>query len=290
VEVWPGRLPPAPADLHAACRDADGLLCLLTDRVDAELLEAAPRLRAVSVMAVGVDNVDLAGCTARGIQVGHTPGVLTETTADLAFALLLAAARRVVEGAAAVRDGDWVTWEPAAFLGEEAHEATLGIVGMGRIGSAVARRAEGFGMDVIHTGRSGGLPLDELLERADFVSLHVPLGDETRGLIGEPELRRMKPTAVLVNTARGEIVETDALVRALREGWIAAAGLDVTDPEPLPADHPLLETGRAVVTPHIGSASRRTRELMAGMAGDNLLAALRGERMPHLANPEVRTA
>jgi glyoxylate reductase len=284
VEVWPGRLPPTPADLHAACRDADGLLCLLTDRVDAELLDCAPRLRAVSVMAVGVDNVDLAACSARGVQVGNTPGVLTETTADLAFALLLAAARRIVEGAAAVRAGDWLTWEPGAFLGEEVHGATLGVVGMGRIGSAVARRAEGFGMRVLGV-RSSSDDLHGVLTESDFVSLHVPLGDATRGLIGEPELRSMKPAAILVNTARGPVVETDALVRALREGWIAGAALDVTDPEPLPADHPLLSTGRAIVTPHIGSASRPTRELMASMAVDNLLAALRGERMPHLVNP-----
>jgi glyoxylate reductase len=265
----------------------DGLLCLLTDRVDAQLYESAPRLQAVSVFAVGVDNVDLAAATERGIQVGHTPGVLTETTADLAFALLLAVARRVVEGDAAVRAGDWPTWEPGAFLGEEVHGATLGVVGTGRIGSAVARRGEGFGMRVLAHSRSSGASLDELLAEADFVSLHVPLSDATRGLIGEPELRRMKDTAVLVNTARGEIVETGALVRALTEGWIAGAGLDVTDPEPLPADHPLLATRRAVVTPHIGSASRSTRELMADMAVDNLVAALGGERMPHLANPEV---
>ncbi|MEA2389021.1 MAG: glyoxylate reductase [Thermoleophilaceae bacterium] len=280
MEVWPGRLPPAPADLHAACSDAEGLLCLLTDRVDAALLAAAPVLRAVSVMAVGVDNVDLAACSARGIQVGHTPGVLTDTTADLAFGLLIAAARRIAEGERDARAGRYEVWDPGGYLGEEVHGATLGIVGMGRIGSAVARRGEGFGMEVIHTGE---LPLDELLGRADFVSLHVPLRDDTRGLIGERELRLMKPTALLVNTSRGEVVETDALVRALREGWIAAAALDVTDPEPLPAGHPLLDL--ALVTPHIGSASRRTRELMASMAVDNLLAGLRGERMPHLANP-----
>jgi glyoxylate reductase len=290
VEVWPERLPPAPADLHAACREADGLLCLLTDPVDTELLDAAPRLRAVSVFAVGVDNVDLAEATARGIQVGHTPGVLTDTTADLAFALLLAVARRVVDAGAAVRAGDWPTWEPGAFLGEEVHGATLGIVGMGRIGSALARRAEGFGMRVLGYSRTGDLTLEQLLEESDFVSVHVPLNDATRGLIGEAELRRMKPTAVLVNTARGEIVDTNALVRALRDGWIAGAGLDVTDPEPLPADHPLLSVDNVVVTPHIGSASRRTRELMAEMAVDNLLAALRGERMPHLANPDVAGA
>jgi glyoxylate reductase len=252
----------------------------LTDRVDAELLDAAPRLRAVSVMAVGVDNVDLAACRARGVQVGNTPGVLTETTADLAFALLLAAARRVMDGAAAVRAGDWLTWEPGAFLGEEVHGATLGIVGMGRIGSAVARRGEGFGMRVLGVSGSSG-DLRGLLAESDFVSLHVPLTGATRGLIGEAELRLMKPTAVLVNTARGQVVDTGALVRALDEGWIAGAALDVTEPEPLPADHPLLVTGRALVTPHIASASRRTRELMASMAVDNLLAGLRGETMPH---------
>ena len=287
MEVWPGRLPPAPVDLHAACRDADGLLCLLTDRVDAALLEAAPRLRAVSVFAVGVDNVDLAAATARGIQVGHTPGVLTETTADLAFGLLLTTARRIGESERDVRSGRWPAWSPGAYLGEEVHGATLGIVGLGRIGSAVARRAAGFGMEVIHTNRSGGLPLEQLLERSDFVSLHVPLTAETRGLMGGAELGRMKPTAVLVNTARGELVDTDALVAALRHGPIAAAGLDVTDPEPLPPDHPLLAADNVVITPHIGSASRRTRELMADMAVDNLLAALRGERMPHLANPDA---
>jgi len=220
--------------------------------------------------------------------VGHTPGVLTETTADLAFALLLAAARRLGESERDVRAGCWPVWSPGAYLGEEVHGATLGIGGMGRIGSAVARRAAGFEIEVLHSSRSGGIALEELLERSDFASLHVPLNPETHGLIGEAELERMKPTAVLVNTARGELIDTDALVDALRGGAIAAAGLDVTDPEPLPAGHPLLTVDNAVITPHIGSASRRTRELMADMAVDNLLAALRGEPMPHLANPEVR--
>jgi glyoxylate reductase len=283
VEVWPGRLPPAPADLHAASSGADGLLCLLTDRVDQALLDAAPSLRAVSVMAVGVDNVDLAACSARGIPVGNTPGVLTETTADLAFGLLIAAARRVPEGERDVRAGGYEVWDPAGYLGEEVHGTTLGIVGMGRIGSAVARRAGGFGMRVLATSRSGGVPLPELLAESDFVSLHAPLTPATRGLIGDAELRRMKPTAVLVNTARGELVDTDALVGALRERRLGGAALDVTDPEPLPPGHPLVDL--ALVTPHIGSASRRTREAMASMAVDNLLAGLRGERMPHLANP-----
>jgi glyoxylate reductase len=283
VEVWPGRLPPAPADLRAACREADGLLCLLTDRVDQALLDAAPSLRAVSVMAVGVDNVDLAACSARGIPVGNTPGVLTETTADLAFGLLIAAARQVPEGERDVRAGGYEVWDPAGYLGEEVHGATLGIVGMGRIGSAVARRAEGFGMRVLATSRSGGVPLPELLAESDFVSLHAPLTPATRGLIGDAELRRMKPTAVLVNTSRGELVDSDALVGALRERRLGGAALDVTDPEPLPPGHPLVDL--ALVTPHIGSAFRRTREAMASMAVDNLLAGLRGERMPHLANP-----
>ena len=287
MEVWPGRSPPDPADLHGGCLEADALLCLLTDPVGAELFEACPRLRAVAVYAVGVDNVDLDAASERGVQVGHTPGVLTETTADLAFALILAAARRVAEGDAAVRRGEWTPFDPAAFVGEEVHGATLGVVGRGRIGSAVARRAEGFAMDVLWSTRSGGAPLEELLERADFVSLHTPLTAATRGLIGQAELRRMKPTAFLVNTARGGLVDTDALVRALREGWIAGAGLDVTDPEPLPAGHPLLALPGVVVTPHIGSASRRTREAMADMSVDNLLAALRGERMPHCVNAEV---
>jgi glyoxylate reductase len=280
VDVWPGRTPPAPADLRDRARDAEGLLCLLTDRVDAELLDACPRLRAVSVMAVGTDNVDPDAARERGLAVLNTPGVLDETTADLAFALLLAAARRVVEGADAARAGEWVTWEPGGWLGEDVHGAVLGLVGRGRIGSAVARRAEGFGMEVLATTRSGGLPLSELLERSDFVSLHCPLTDDTRGLIAEPELRRMRPSAILVNTARGEVVQTDALVQALREGWIAGAALDVTDPEPLPPDHSLYSLPNALVTPHIGSASRATREKMASMAVDNLIEALATPRAP----------
>jgi lactate dehydrogenase-like 2-hydroxyacid dehydrogenase len=280
VDVWPGRTPPAPADLRARTRDAEGLLCLLTDRVDAELLDACPRLRAVSVMAVGTDNVDAEAAAERGVAVSNTPGVLDQTTADLAFALMLGAARRVTEAAAAARAGEWVTWEPAGWLGEDVHGAVLGLVGRGRIGSAVAQRAEGFGMQVLSTRSSSGVPLPELLERSDFVSLHCPLTEETRGLIGPAELRRMKPTATLVNTARGEVVDTDALVQALGDRTIAAAGLDVTDPEPLPAGHPLYSLPNALVTPHVGSASRHTRKLMAALAVDNLLAALATPRAP----------
>jgi glyoxylate reductase len=251
---------------------------MLTDRVDGTLLDASPRLRAISNYAVGTDNVDVAAAAARGIPVGNTPGVLTEATADLAFALLLAAARRIVEADAFVRDGRWATWQPSLMLGRDVHGATLGIVGFGRIGRAVARRGEGFGMTIVHTKEA---PLEDVLERADFVSLHAPLTDDTNGMIGEAELRRMKPTAILVNTARGPLVDHGALRLALAEGWIAGAALDVFDPEPLPADDPLLRSPNLVVAPHIGSASHGAREAMAELAVDNLLAGLAGEPMPH---------
>ena len=286
LDLWSDPSPPFPAELLARAREADGLLSQLTERVDGPLLDACPRLVAVSNFAVGVDNVDLAAATERGVPVGHTPGVLTEATADMAWALMLSAARRLPEADRAVRSGGW-RWEPDFLLGHEVHGATLGIVGLGRIGSAVARRAEGFGMEVIHTSQGGGVPLDQLLERSDFVSLHAPLNASTRGMIGADALRRMKPSAILVNTARGPLVDTDALVQALREGWIAGAALDVTDPEPLPPDHPLLGCPGLTIAPHLGSATHRTREAMADIAVDNLLAALRGERMPHCANPEV---
>jgi glyoxylate reductase len=287
VEVWPEPVPVPRDRLAAAARDADALLLMLSDRLDADLIAAAPKLRAVANYAVGTDNVDLDAATARGIPVGNTPDVLTETTADLAFALMLAGARRLVDAERSVRAGEWRTWEPQGFLGHDVHGRVLGIVGFGRIGQAVAHRAEGFGMEVLHTSRSGGVPLDELLQRADFVSLHAPLTEHTRGLVGERELGLMKPTAVLVNTARGELVDTGALEQALRAGAIAAAALDVTDPEPLPVDHPLLSAPNLTVLPHIGSASHTTREAMADIAVDNLLAALRGDAMPHCANPEV---
>ena len=274
VEVWPGDLPPARDELLAGARDAEGLLCLLTDTIDADLIAACPRLRAISNYAVGSDNIDSDAAARRGIAVAVTPDVLTETTADLAFALILAAARGLPEAARAVRAGEWRTWEPRGWLGRDVHGATLCIVGPGRIGGAVARRAEGFGMQVIAVGR--GDALAEALARADFVSLHCPLTPETRGLIGEHELRAMRSDAVLVNTARGPILDTGALTRALEEGWIGGAALDVTDPEPLPADHPLLAAPNVLVVPHIGSATHATRERMADMAVDNLLQALAG--------------
>jgi glyoxylate reductase len=284
VDVWPERLPPPRDELLACVREVEGLLALLTDRIDAELLDAAPNLRAISNYAVGVDNVDVEAATARGIPVGNTPGVLTDTTADLAVALMLGIGRRLVDGDAYVRRGDWHTWEPDQLLGRDLHGATVGIVGFGRIGQAVAQRLEGFECTILHTSRRGGVGFEELLERSDFVSVHTPLTPETRGLIDAGALRRMKPTAYLVNTARGPVVDTDALAAALQGGEIAGAALDVTDPEPLPADHPLLDSPNLLVLPHLGSATHATRERMAEMAVDNLLAGLRGERMPHQVN------
>ena len=278
VDVWPERMPPAPEELRERVAPAEGLLCLLTDRVDAAVLDAAPSLRVISNFAVGADNIDVAAAKARGIAVGYTPDVLTEATADLAFALLLAVTRRLPEGMAAVRDGEWKTWEPDWLLGRDVHGATLAIVGAGRIGHAVARRAAGFGMEVVLVGR--GDPLAPALARADFVSLHAPLTDETRHLVDEAFLRAMKPTAYLVNTARGGLVDQDALAAALHEGAIAGAALDVTDPEPLPPDDPLLEAPNLIVLPPLGSATHATRERMADLAVDNLLAGLAGEPLP----------
>jgi glyoxylate reductase len=281
VDEWPGDMPPSPDELRAQAREADGLLTLVTDGVDAALLDAAPRLRAIANMAVGTDNIDLEAAAARGIPVGNTPDVLTDATADIAFALLLALARKIVPGAAKVRSGEWRTWEPAGDLGADLAGATLGIVGWGRIGQAVARRGEGFGMEVVHSSRSSGMPLPDLLAAADFVSLHTPLTPDTRGLIDAAALEGMKPTALLINTARGGVVDQDALRAALHAGTIAGAALDVTDPEPLPPDHPLLDAPNLLVVPHVGSATVRTRSKMAAMAVDNLLAALAGRPMPY---------
>lgn len=303
ADVWPDELPPPREELLRRVAGCDGILTLLTDRVDDELLDAAgPQLRVVSNYAVGFDNVDVAACTRRGIPVGNTPGVLTETTADLAWALLMAAARRLPEGDRYVRAGQWRTWGPMLLLGSDIHGATLGVVGFGRIGQAVARRAMGFGMRVLyHDVRRAEravetalgatyAPLESLLAESDVVTLHVNLTPETERLISVDALRRMKPTAVLVNTSRGPVVDTDALVDALRAGTIAAAALDVTDPEPLPADHPLLGLDRCLVVPHIASASVATRDRMAEMAAANLLAGLRGEPLPNAVAPEVSDA
>jgi glyoxylate reductase len=283
LDVWEGDLPPDSPAMRERVAAADGLLSLVTDPVDADLLDACPNLKAIANMAVGTDNIDLDAAARRGIPVGNTPDVLTDATADLAFALLLALARRIPEGIAQVRDGRWRTWEPAAGLGADLAGATLGIVGRGRIGDAVARRAEGFGMNVLASSRRSGVPLEELLERADFVSLHCPLTPATRHLIGTEALGRMQETAYLVNTARGGVVDQTALRLALIAGDIAGAALDVTDPEPLPADDPLLEAPNLIVVPHVGSATVRTRERMAEMAVENLLAALAGRPMPYPA-------
>ena len=283
VEVWPEQLPPGRDELLARAPELEGLLSLLTDPVDAELIDAAPALRAISNYAVGTDNVDLDAASERGIPVGNTPDVLTESTADLALALILGVSRRLVEGDAYVRRGDWHTWEPELLLGRDLHGATVGIVGRGRIGQAVGRRLEGFGCELLYTDVGVGVSLEELLERSDFVTLHCPLTPDTRGLINDEALGRMKATAYLINTSRGPVVDTEALSRALHNREIAGAALDVTDPEPLPGDHPLLEAPGLLVLPHIASATHATRERMAEMAVDNLLAGLAGKPMPNQA-------
>ena len=285
VEVRRERMPPTHEQLLQIAPRFDALLTLLTDSVDAELIAAAPDLRAIANYAVGTDNIDLEAATARGIPVGNTPDVLTETTADLALALMLAMMRRLREGEDEVRAGEWVTWEPARLLGHDLHSATVLVIGAGRIGRAVSQRLEGFGCRVLTAGR--GDSLDAPLREADVVTLHCPLTPATRGLIAAGELAAMKPTAYLVNTARGPIVDSGALLAALHEGQIAGAALDVTDPEPLPSDHPLMGAPGLLVVPHVASATHATREAMAQMAVDNLLAALAGKRMPHCANPEV---
>jgi glyoxylate reductase len=281
VDMWDDPMPPPPDVLRERAAPAEGLLSTLTERIDAGVIDGAPRLKAIANMAVGTDNIDLDAAAARGIAVGNTPDVLTDATADMALALLLALARRIPEGVAKVNEGRWQTWEPAAGLGTDLAGATLGVVGWGRIGQAVARRAAGFGMEVIHSSRSSGVPLEELLERADVVSLHTPLTPETRHLIDAAALARMKPSALLVNTSRGGVVDQEALRSGLIDGRIAGAALDVTDPEPLPAGDPLLEAPNLIVVPHLGSATVRTREKMAAMAVENLLAALDGRDMPH---------
>ena len=298
MDLWEDDLPPPRDELLRRVAGVDGVLTLLTDRVDDEFLDAAgPGLRVVSNYAVGFDNIDVAACARRGIPVGNTPGVLTETTADLAWALLMATARRVSEGERYVRDGRWKTWGPLLLLGPDVHGATIGIVGFGRIGQAVARRAAGFGMEILYhdvdrlpddvTGPLGATfaPLEELLGRSDFVSLHVNLTPETRHLINARTLGLMQSTAVLVNTSRGPVVDQAALADALERDVIFAAALDVTDPEPIPMDSPLVGRDDCVIVPHIASASRATRGKMAAMAAANLVAGVRGEPLPTPVTP-----
>ncbi len=303
ADVWPDDLPPPYEVLKQRVQGVDGLLCLLTDRIDAGLIGAAgPALKVISQMAVGYDNIDIPAATAHGIPVGNTPGVLTEATADFAWALLMAAARRVVEADRYTRSGRWKTWGPTMLLGHDVAGASLGIVGLGRIGRAVARRAQGFGMQILYNDgvnrfpdleQTMGVvyaPFEQLLRQSDFVSIHVPLTDLTYHLFGAEQFQQMKPTAILINTARGPIVDPDALYEALNSGEIAYAALDVTDPEPIPMDSPLLLLDNVIVAPHIASASMRARTKMATMAAANLAAGLKGEKLPNCVNPDVYTS
>ena len=302
TDVWEDEGPPSQETIMERAERCIGLVTLLSDRITAPVMDALPRLRAIAQYAVGYDNIDIEAATRRGIIVTNTPGVLTETTADLTWALLMATARRVVEADRYVRTGQWkVAWGPKMLLGVDVHGATLGIIGMGRIGAAVARRATGFGMKVIYTSRhetkttrqveaetgAERRELPELLSEADFVSIHVPLTEETRGMIGADEIRRMKAGAVLVNTSRGAVVDERALVEALKTGHLRAAGLDVFESEPLGQDSPLLSLPNVVLTPHVGSASVATRTKMATLCAENLIAALSGRVPPNIVNPEA---
>ena len=299
VEVWPEQLPPPAEVLRQKLADCDGLVSLLTDRVDGALLAAAPRLKVVSNFAVGFNNVDVAACTARGVAVGNTPGVLTDATADTAVTLMLAAARRLGESAADAKAGRWKTWEPLGWLGQDLAGRTVGIVGMGRIGFAAARRLHrGWDMNVLYTDQvavpkaeselgARRVELDELLAQSDFVSVHTDLNPSTQGMFNRERFAKMKSTAVFVNTARGPLVDQPALADALRRGVIFAAGLDVTDPEPLPPNHELYTLPNCIIVPHIASATVGTRNAMATICAENLLAGVEGRRLPNGVNPEV---
>jgi glyoxylate reductase len=300
VEVWPEYGPPPKEEIIRKVRGVDALVTLLSDKIDAEVFEAAPKLKIVAQMAVGYDNIDVAEATKRGIYVTNTPGVLTETTADFAWALLLAVARRVVEADKYVRTGQWkVSWHPSMLLGRDVYGATLGIIGAGRIGRAVARRAKGFNMKIIYYDVVPMPPedekelgarlvdLDTLFREADFISIHVPLTKETYHLVNEDKLKLMKKTAYLINNSRGPVVDEKALYKALKEGWIAGAALDVFEREPTPMDNPLLKLDNVVVAPHISSASYETRSRMAEMVAENLVAFFEGRQPPNLVNPEV---
>lgn len=297
VDLWSGDEAIPRAELLDRVKRADALYSMLTEQIDEELLSTAPQLRVVSNMAVGYDNIDVAACTERGIPVGHTPNVLTETVADTAFGLMIAAARRFGEGIDYVRSGQWKRWEPELLWGVDIHGSTLGIVGFGRIGRALAKRAAGFNMAVIVTSRRRSsraeelgvtqVDFSELLARADHVVVAVPLTEETRHMFDEKAFATMKSTATLVNISRGATVDTDALVTALETGQIGAAGLDVTDPEPLPGDHPLAQLPNAIVIPHLGSSTERTRVAMAQFAVENLAAGLAGRQLRAAVNPEV---
>ena len=301
VDLWTESLPPSRELLLDHVKGKEGLLCLLSDRIDAEVMDAAgSQLKVISNYAVGFDNIDIAEATARKISVGNTPGILTDATADFAFALLLAAARRVVEAEQYIKADKWKTWGPSMLLGPDLTGGTLGLIGFGRIGQAMAKRASGFDMRVLYySPTSSPVPdiaatpvnsLETLLRESDFVSLHVPLTDKTRHMVDAKFLTMMKPTATLVNTSRGQIVDQDALYVALKEKRIFAAALDVTDPEPLPVTHPLLNLDNCLITPHIASGGKQTRERMSVVAAENLIAGLKGEPLPFCVNPEVYRA
>lgn len=295
VDLWEHELPPTKEELLQHVPGVDGILSLLSDPIDMEVMQAAgENLKVISNYAVGYNNIDVQAATQQGIAVGNTPGVLTEATADLAFALMMSAGRRLVEAEKYARAGKWKTWGPSTMLGVDFAGATLGIIGFGRIGRAMARRATGFGMRILFYSPSAQasmgmmkVDLDTLYRESDFISIHTPLTPATRKMINAAAFAQMKPNAVLINTARGEVVDQDALYNALRNHKIFAAGIDVTDPEPLPPDHPLYELDNLIILPHIGSASTSTRENMALIAASNLLAGLRRERLPHSVNPEI---
>lgn len=297
LHVWDKLIPPPRPKLLDELALADGIIPMLTEIMDTEAFDAAPKLKVVSNYAVGVDNIDVQEATQRGIPVGNTPGVLTDATADLAVTLLLAAARRIPESMQYVNNGDWQTWSPTAMLGKDVSGATAGIIGLGRIGYAFAKRAAAFDMRILYYGGSNAayaesvgakaVDLPTLLRESDYVSLHVPLKDDTRHMIGADELAQMKNDAILINTARGGVVDSAALRHALQNSVIGAAALDVTDPEPISPDDPLLTLSNCIVVPHIGSATIRTRERMGIIAAENLLAGLRGDPLPHTVNPKV---
>lgn len=299
MEVWQDELPPPREVLMEKVKDIDGLLSLLTDKIDPELMDAAPKVKVISNYAVGFDNIDIPAATQRGIPIGNTPGVLTETTADLAFTLLMSSARRIVAADKYTREGKWKTWGPMLFLGQDIHHATLGIVGLGRIGAEMAKRGKGFDMNVIYFDEYRNeqrekelgikyVELDTLLQESDFVSVHVPLMDSTHHLINERAFKMMKKTAILINSSRGPVVDQKALYNALKDGEIAHAGIDVFDPEPISVDDPLLKLDNITVVPHIASASVATRTKMAMMAADNLIAGITGKPLPNPVNPEVK--
>lgn len=298
MDLWQADLPPSREELLQHVHGVDGLLCLLTEQIDGEVMdEAGPQLKVISNHAVGFDNIDVMGATARKIPVGNTPEVLTDATADFAFALMMAVARRIPEGERYIHDGKWKTWGPLTLLGGELTGATLGLIGFGRIGKAMARRAVGFDMRVIYYEpnetkpnpdiKASPVDFETLLEESDYVSLHAPLTPDTHHLIDSEALSKMKSNAVLVNTARGPVVDPEALYEALKEKRIFGAGLDVTEPEPLPLDSPLLTLDNIVITPHIASASKETRAKMAWMAARNLIAGVKGAPLPNCVNPQV---